>query len=336
MASMAIGAAARLVGTSISNLRALTNAGRISAFETPGGHRRYDPELLQREWDRVRNRDTDTHRPLARRDYDLAGLLEDKVWAEVRDDIQNAGGAIPEPARSVLGYAVTEMVNNAIDHSGGARVTVTATQRDGMIHIRIDDDGVGVFARIASGFGFDDAADAVVEITKGKRTTAATRHSGEGIFFTSKAVDLFEIAANGFRVAFDNRIGDVATGSSTGRGTSVELSVARDTERTLLEVFAAYSEAQGDDEGAFTVSAPIVKLVTRQGEFISRSEAKRFAAGLDEFTRVILDFEGVPLLGQGFADELFRVWASAHPGTRLEVIGATPGVRLMIDRVDRP
>ena len=43
-----------------------------------------------------------------------------------------------------------------------------------------------------------------------------------------------------------------------------------------------------------------------------------FAVGLERFREVVLDFAGVDAIGQGFADEVFRVWARAHAGTRLQ------------------
>ena len=49
------------------------------------------------------------------------------------------------------------------------------------------------------------------------------------------------------------------------------------------------------------------------GEYVSRSEARRLLARLDQFREVILDFSRVKSIGQGFADEIFRVFASAHP-----------------------
>jgi hypothetical protein len=66
---------------------------------------------------------------------------------------------------------------------------------------------------------------------------------------------------------------------------------------------------------------------------LSRSEARRLAAGLEQFDRVVLDFTGVDMIGQGFADELFRVWHLAHPTVLLLVHGANPAVELMINRV---
>jgi hypothetical protein len=39
---------------------------------------------------------------------------------------------------------------------------------------------------------------------------------------------------------------------------------------------------------------------------------------------VILDFTGVETIGQGFADELFRVFATAHCGRRAESVLIQP------------
>lgn len=41
---------------------------------------------------------------------------------------------------------------------------------------------------------------------------------------------------------------------------------------------------------------------------------------------MILDFEGVTLVGQGFIDEVFRVFATAHPQVNLKPVRLIPGV----------
>ncbi len=184
---------------------------------------------------------------------------------------------------------------------------------------------------MADTFGYDDVADAVVDLTKGKRTTDPRRHSGEGIFFTSKAVDTFSLDANGYRFVVDNRIPDIALGEGLAAGTTVELTLDLDSPRQLIDVFAAHTE-----DGEFVRSTPRIQLINHGEEFLSRSQAKRFALGLEEFEHVILDFTGVELVGQGFADELFRVWQADHPGVRLDVAGANAGVALMIGRVATP
>lgn len=86
----------------------------------------------------------------------------------------------------------------------------------------------------------------------------------------------------------------------------------------------------------FVRTIPRVELVRHGSEFLSRSQAKRFALGLEQFTQVVLDFTGVELVGQGFADELFRVWQADHPDVTMTVTGANRGVALMIGRVAKP
>lgn len=65
---------------------------------------------------------------------------------------------------------------------------------------------------------------------------------------------------------------------------------------------------------------------------ISRSEAKRLVAGLSRFAEVVLDFTGVEEIGQGFADEVFRVWARAHPKVRLKPVNMSEAVEFMVRR----
>ncbi|MFZ5475538.1 MAG: STAS-like domain-containing protein [Myxococcota bacterium] len=45
----------------------------------------------------------------------------------------------------------------------------------------------------------------------------------------------------------------------------------------------------------------MVPLLAVGGEFVSRSEARRLLHGLERFREVVLDFAGVPGVGQGFA-----------------------------------
>ncbi len=323
-----IGEASRLLGISISRVRQLTNEGLLSAQLTDGGHRRFDPGVLRREWLDLRRRGPAAQWAAA---FSVDGLAEDLVWSELRTQLESRVGHIPDPARRILGYAITEMANNAIDHSHGTTLKVTLVVDEDAANVRLADDGVGAFRSIADTFGYDDVADAVVDLTKGKRTTDPSRHSGEGIFFTSKAVDRFSLEANGYRFAVDNLRGDIALGGGVTIGTTVELALNLTTDRSLVDVFAAFTE-----DGEFVRTTPRVELLQHGSEFLSRSQAKRFALGLEQFQRVELDFTGVDLIGQGFADQLFRVWQSEHPDITLEVTGTNRGVALMISRVARP
>jgi uncharacterized protein (DUF1330 family) len=83
-------------------------------------------------------------------------------------------------------------------------------------------------------------------------------------------------------------------------------------------------------EGTLTIRP--VRLFELGTRFISRSEARRLVSGLDRFREVILDFEGVESVGQGFADEVFRVWAPAHPDVTITTVNMSEPVAFMVSR----
>jgi hypothetical protein len=176
--------------------------------------------------------------------------------------------------------------------------------------------------------GLATPRDALGEISKGKTTTMPERHSGEGIFFTSKAVRRFQLDANGVSWIVDNARNDfTVTSSEVVRGTRVLLDVPRKPSRTLREVFADYTI---DD--TFAKTRAVVRLFSLGTEFVSRSEARRMLSGLDRFREVVFDFAGVEMIGQGFADEVFRVWTKARPRIVVSVEGANDDVAFMIRR----
>lgn len=79
----------------------------------------------------------------------------------------------------------------------------------------------------------------------------------------------------------------------------------------------------------------IVPMHLEQHEYeklVSRAQAKRVTQRFERFRTVVLDFSGVAEIGQAFADEIFRVFQNAHPGTRLTPTEMTPAVRNMVRR----
>src|SRR5947207_10771017 len=68
------------------------------------------------------------------------------------------------------------------------------------------------------------------------------------------------------------------------------------------------------------------------GMLVSRSQAKRLLSRLEGFTTAILDFEGIEEIGPAFADEIFRVFARAHPIPRIIPLRANENVNRMISR----
>jgi hypothetical protein len=67
-------------------------------------------------------------------------------------------------------------------------------------------------------------------------------------------------------------------------------------------------------------------------KLISRSQAKRLLARIDKFKQVLFDFSEVEMIGQAFADEIFRVFANNYPAIELTVINTNESVQQMINR----
>jgi anti-sigma regulatory factor (Ser/Thr protein kinase) len=228
-----------------------------------------------------------------------------------------------------MAYAFTEMLNNAIDHSDSNTVTITWWVTTDQWSFEIRDYGVGAYPKLREGLHLASDFEAVQELSKGRRTTDRTRHTGEGIFFTSKAVDIFRLTSSGIRWTVDNLRRDVALGVALeASGTSVICQLDPQTNRSLADVFREFTS-----DHAFVRTRPVVKLFAIGTSFVSRSEARRLLDGLDgDFDTVEVDFTGVADVGQGFVDELLRVWPTAHPGHAVIPINMNTAVDFMIQR----
>ena len=262
--------------------------------------------------------------------FPLATSAEDRIWT---GHLASHPGvvALGPRARSLLSYAATEMLNNAIEHSGGRELELRFEVAGSKLILEVLDDGVGIFEHVRKKLKLPLALDAAAELTKGKVTTDPARHSGEGIFFTSKASTRFEAQSGGLRWLVDNDRSDTAIlEAPPGKGTRIRVELPRKPARSLKQVFARYT-----DGSAFTRTEIVVKLFEHGTDFVSRSEARRLLHGLDRFRRVTLDFRGVSGVGQGFADEVFRVWPARHPGIELKPIRMAAPVKFMVRRATR-
>ena len=241
-------------------------------------------------------------------------------------------GTVPTRARTILQYALTELVNNAIDHSGAAEVEIGVSEEGGSIVLVVRDRGIGIFKHIRNHMALASELEALQELSKGKTTTMPDRHTGEGIFFTSKAVDIFEIESGTLRWIVDNRLGDMAVGTPDPpiEGTRVRVEVDPAAARELTDVFDEYT-----DDFEFSKTRTVIKLFAVGTQFVSRSEAKRLLRGLTSFREVVLDFKGVDVVGQGFADEVFRIWAREHPEVNLVPTEMNDPVAFMVKRALR-
>lgn len=258
------------------------------------------------------------------RHYALAGLQEDLPWAR---DFAPLLDLKPNVAR-LAQHAFTELLNNAIDHSGGTGVTLSVRQTGFHLQMLVSDDGCGVFESIDRTWQIGDPALAMLELGKGKLTTQPDRHCGHGLFFVSRAADIFDLHAN--RSAFQRRPGKSGWFSLRPlerQGTSVFLAIALDTPRTLDDVLRAHAESGY----GFDHTEVALRLLTGPSVGLeSRAQARRVASRLSEFRRAKLDFSGIDDIGPAFADELFRVFARAHPGVELRPEAMGPRVAAMV------
>ena len=185
--------------------------------------------------------------------------------------------------------------------------------------------------KIQRALGLHDAREAILELAKGKLTTAPEAHTGEGIFFTSRAMDGFEIESHHLCFSHAARSNDsIAEQVADTPGTRVRMQLANHSSRQLSEVFNAFTEPED-----FTFDKTVVplRLAQYEGEkLVSRSQAKRVSHRFERFKRVELDFAGIAEIGQAFADEIFRVFASSHPQIRITPVNTEPAVAQMIQR----
>lgn len=240
---------------------------------------------------------------------------------------------LPDNSESILGYAFSEMLNNAIDHSHSDKISTTFYREDGSIVFTVRDLGVGVFESVRAKYKLKDSLEAIQELLKGKTTTAPKMHSGEGIFFTSKIADKFILDSQDTRLVIDNTIDDIFVEGRphTLQGTKVTFSIRERTKKHLSDIFKEYQS--DEDAMAFDKTVVHVKLYTLGTVYVSRSQAKRILSGLAaKFKLIVLDFDKVPTIGQAFADEVFRVFATAHPNVKIEVLNANEAVNFMIHR----
>lgn len=263
--------------------------------------------------------------------YPRAGLHEDRVW---REAIALALHDLPANVRDIWHYAVTEMVNNAIDHSGSERVTVVLLRDALNTTVYIADEGEGIFLKIQRALNLYDPREAILELAKGKLTTDPDHHTGEGIFFSSKVMDAFDIRSGTLHFMHDEWGADVLLGRpANAPGTLVLMRLANDSERTLREVFDQFA---APEEYTFAKTIVPVRLAQHEGEkLVSRSQAKRLTMRFERFQTVVLDFAAVEEIGQAFADEVFRVFHLAHPETALLPIHMTPAVENMFKRAGK-
>lgn len=256
-------------------------------------------------------------------------LAEDAIW---RNDVAPLLGKLPDNVLNIWHYGFTEMFNNVIDHSEARCVVVSVRKTAAATRIQIYDDGVGIFKKIQAALELLDERHSVLELAKGKFTTDPANHSGEGIFFSSRMFDEFDILSGevNFSHEFDKKEDWILQRRTPRGGTIVTMLLHNHTARTTKKVFDKFSS--GEDYGFNTTVVPVKLMQYGDDNLVSRSQAKRLLTRIDRFKVVMLDFSGVTSIGQAFADEVFRVFGSKHPEVDLVPMHTSFAVKRMISR----
>lgn len=269
------------------------------------------------------------------------GLSEDDIYF---GDISPLLQELADESKRIWRYAFMEMMNNALEHSGCKHIYCRVVKDAIYTEITITDDGIGIFKNVQNYLTeqlgkVTTYQDALMELYKGKLTTAQQNHSGEGIFFSSKALDEFAIWSDNsvyvqgvsmqtkfiqdHLIAYYTRLKHI--------GTAVMMKLENRTKRVLKEVFNMYSTI---DDGFIKTRIPI-KEVCQEGEPIARSQARKLLYRLEQFKIVELDFSGVDFMGQGFADEVFRVFKTRYSEIQIIALNACPDILRMIKHVQK-
>jgi anti-sigma regulatory factor (Ser/Thr protein kinase) len=262
--------------------------------------------------------------------YGIAqSLAEDVVWT---NDIRATLGQLPDNVMDIWQFGFTEMFNNAIDHSGGTTITVRVRKTAASAEMVLFDNGVGIFRKIQAAMGLLDERHAILELSKGKLTTDPERHTGEGIFFASRMFDSFQILSSG--VLFSHQCGEaedwLLDDERASQGTAIFMRLGNHASRTTRKVFDQFTS--GADYRFSRTIVPVRLAQYGNDKLISRSQAKRVLARVELFKAVAFDFREVETIGQAFADEIFRVFATQHPEIELIAVHANTEIKKIIAR----
>jgi anti-sigma regulatory factor (Ser/Thr protein kinase) len=254
-------------------------------------------------------------------------LQEGDVW---QTHVESFTQDLPKSIQDICHYGFTEMLNNVIDHSQAKETYIVCQFGTNPITIGIHDKGIGIFKKIQDALHLTTLREGILHLTKGKFTTDPQHHSGEGIFFTSRLFDEFTIASN--NIVFMRFCDDdwSVDSSTTKVGTTVVMQISKASTTTLESVFEKYTDPETRNFNKTQVSVLLAKI---GGDvLISRSQAKRILIGLDKFKNIVLDFKDVSTVGQGFVDEIFRVYQNQHPDITFILTNMNENVEFMIKR----
>jgi predicted transcriptional regulator len=254
----------------------------------------------------------------------------DAVWDEYMKD---SFSRLRPSVREICRYGFIEIFNNASRYSEGKGIVVKAVWKKDSLEFSIIDDGRGIFQNVQKAMGLDDIRESVLHLAKGNFSTRPEEFGGRGLFLVAQLFDVFGLYSGGLFYCKDN-LGDdwylEKTKTAKPKGTRVSMAIRFDCRRTLKQVIAQYA-SNPDAPTAIANTEILIKLSQMEDEpYISRAQAKRVLEGAEKFSRVVLDFQNVPTVGQAFVDEVFSEFPARYPDVVLETTHANEDVLFMI------
>lgn len=266
--------------------------------------------------------------------FKMSDIMEKGEDIVYKEHIQDYTKKFSKNVQDIWEYAFTEMLNNAIDHSNAKNVQILVMQNYLRTTIFIIDDGIGIFKKIQTYYHYSSLDEAVEELFKGKLTTDSNNHSGEGIFFTSRILDIFAAISDN-KIFTHNEYDDVfldlsanATSDTGNQRTLIMMDLSNFSKKLLTDVMDSFANV---DEGFTKTQIPLRRFFA--SDPVSRSQAKRLCRRLTSFEEVVFDFTDISQIGQGFAHELFIVFQNANPNVKLTPTNCNAEVCRMIKHV---
>ena len=238
---------------------------------------------------------------------------------------------LPQNVQDIWRYAVTAMVNNALEHAHASAIICAVSRSRLSTIVGVLDNGVGIFRHIQQSVkettgNLIAPDDAAALLYTGGYTADPDSHAGQGIFFTSRLMDHFAIRSDA-QLFTPYEADAEETGGERFRGTAVQMALANDTPRTLTEVMNRYIDPE---RGFVRTTMPLARFF---GGFpVSRSEARRLFEALQNFEAAELDCAGLTALGPDFVHEFFEVLAPRRPEFSAVIINAAPDVAAAVRR----
>jgi DNA-binding transcriptional ArsR family regulator len=253
---------------------------------------------------------------LARTIWTRSVAPEDSPWAELAERAPFDG--MTADASRLLAGALERLLRGARERDPGKAVELAVFDLHDHVLLELTDTGEGFFDWARRRMATSSAVEARLLLSK---------HLGDqDLRWLTRAADDFEVESGELRWRVDNLRADQALGSlDTSRlGTRVRFCV--DPLRPMN------IDALKDQAGS---AHALVRLFASADAFPSRDQARSVMQGLEDCERVVLDFGGVREIGEGFAEEIFLLWAGIHPRVRLHPIRMRACVAEAILRVRR-